>query len=276
MTESETAPAAAPPAPPLLEGRGLVKRYRQSNDRLFARSPELVALDGVDLTVPEGVSVAIVGESGSGKSTLLRQLLALERPDAGEVRFRGREVRFAPNDRALWLRRHTGIVFQDPYSSLNPRMTIGAIVAEPLDALGMPGDHRAIVAEMLERVGLPADTAGRTPNEFSGGQRQRIALARALVHGPDLLVGDEPVSALDVLVRQRILRLLAELREAMGLTLLTVTHDLGVVRQLAQHVVVMRNGAVVEAGPVGRVLTEPEHPYTQRLVAAVPTLPPRH
>ncbi|MEB4615555.1 ABC transporter ATP-binding protein [Leucobacter sp. M11] len=261
--------------PVLLEGRALVKRYRQPSERLFRREPETVALNRVSLAVREGESVAIVGESGSGKTTLLKQLLGLETPDAGEVRFAGTPVVPRRGDRMLWLRRNTGIVFQDPYSSLNPRMPVGAIVAEPLGALDLPGDHRALVIEMLERVGLPADTAERYPNEFSGGQRQRIALARALVHGPRLLVGDEPVSALDVLVRQRILAQLTELRQEMGLTLLTVTHDLGIVRQLAERLVVMRRGEIVEAGPIEDVLTRPEHPYTQQLIAAVPTLPRR-
>lgn len=263
----------SPETVPLLEGRDLVKRYRRPSERLFRREPETVALDGVSLTVREGESVAIVGESGSGKTTLLKQLLGLETPDAGDVRFRGTPVVPRRGDRMLWLRRHSGIVFQDPYSSLNPRMTIGAIVAEPLGALELPGEHRQLVADMLQRVGLPEDTAGRYPNEFSGGQRQRIALARALVHGPSLLVGDEPVSALDVLVRRRILAQLTELRREMGLTLLTVTHDLGIVRELAERLVVMRRGQIVEAGPIDRVLTAPEHPYTRELIAAVPTLP---
>lgn len=259
----------------LLEGRNLTKTYPTGARSLLRRAPRLRALDGVSIEIPRGVGVAIVGESGSGKSTLLNALLGLTRPDSGSVLFDGREVVAKPSDRLLWLRRRTGIVFQDPYASLDPRRTIGQTVAEPLEATSAPGDHAAKVSAMLARLELPEDSTERYPSEFSGGQRQRIALARALVHGPELLVGDEPVSALDVLVRQHILELLSELRTELGLTLVTVTHDLGIVPELAEHVVVMHQGRIVEAGPVEQILGDPQHTYTRELVAAIPRLPGR-
>ena len=272
MTGPTAGPEPAAEGAPLLAVAGLAKHYRPPSTRLFRRGPVTRALDGVDLAIERGESVAIVGESGSGKSTLLHLVLGLARATAGSVRIDGREVDPA-RDRLLWLRRRTGLVFQDPYSSFNPRRTIGQTVAEPLVATRAPGDHDAAVRAMLERLELPADAAERYPHEFSGGQRQRIALARALVHGPELLLTDEPVSALDVLVRGRLLRLLAELRRELGLTLVTVTHDLGIVPRLAERVVVMRAGRVVEVGPTGRILTEPREAYTRELVAALPRLP---
>jgi ABC-type glutathione transport system ATPase component len=257
----------------LLEGHNLVKTYPIPGGGLFRRAPELRALDHVSIEIPRGAGIAIVGESGSGKSTLLRVLLGLSGTQSGTVKFDGREVVARRSDRMLWLRRRTGVVFQDPYASLDPRRTIGQTVAEHLEATNAAGDHTAQVAAMLDRLELPADSAERYPAEFSGGQRQRIALARALVHRPELLVGDEPVSALDVLVRRHILGLLAELRAELGLTLVTVTHDLGIVPEIAEHVVVMHRGRIVEAGPVAQILGDPQDPYTRELVAAIPRLP---
>src|SRR3546814_262873 len=180
----------------------------------------------------------------------MRLLMALDAPTSGTVEFDGRPVDARRSARALhWLRRDTGIVFQDPYGSLDPRMSVGRIVGEPLWALGVPGDRRARVREVLEEVGLESSMAERFPHEFSGGQRQRIAIARAIVHRPRLLVGDEPLSALDVTVRAQILRLLTELRERTGLTLLMVSHDIGVVQNLCDQVVVMKDGRIVEEGP---------------------------
>lgn len=261
-------------AQPLIEARGVTKHYRVPPTKLFARGTIARALDGVDLTVQRGESVAIVGESGSGKSTLLKVMLGLSRATSGEVRVDGRRVD-PTRDRLLWLRRRTGLVFQDPYSSFNPRRTIGQTVAEPLVATRAPGDHRALVHGILERLELPANAADRYPHEFSGGQRQRIALGRALVHGPELLLADEPVSALDVLVRGRLLRLLAELRAEFGLTLITVTHDLAVVPQIAERTVVMRSGQIVEHGSTEQILSSPIEPYTQQLVSSLLSLPRR-
>lgn len=266
---------------PLLEAMGLSKRYRTPATRLFERASGIWGLgdaDGgtVDFAVRRGESVAIVGESGSGKSTLLGMMLGLGTPTTGEVRFDGALVfPRRRNDRMLWLRRRTGIVFQDPYSSFNPRRTIGQTVAEPLVATGAPGDHRAAVRAILDRMELPAGSAERYPHEFSGGQRQRIALARALVHGPELLVADEPVSALDVLVRSRLLDLLNGLREEMGLTLITVTHDLAVVPRVAERIAVMREGLIVEQGDVDDIFERPREAYTRELIEALPRLPGR-
>ena len=257
---------------PLVSAAALTKRYRVPPTRLFQRASTTTALDGVDLVVQRGESVAVVGESGSGKSTLLRLLLGLSRATSGGVEFDGQPVD-PSRDELLWLRRRSGIVFQDPYSSFDPRRTVGQTVAEPLVAIGSPGDRRAAVAAMLKRLELPTNAADRYPHEFSGGQRQRIALARALVHRPELLLADEPVSALDVLVRGRLLDLLAELRRELGLTLVTVTHDLGIVPRIAERVIVMRAGRAVETGTTEQIFGAPREAYTRELIAALPRLP---
>lgn len=257
---------------PLVQLTDVSKEFRTPARKLFERGQVVRALDGASLTIERGESVAIVGESGSGKTTLIRQLLGLSKPTAGTVRFAGRDVDARSGDLG-WLRRRTGLVFQDPYSSFNPRRTIEQSVSESLEGAQIPGDHGAMVRAVLERVGLPASAATRYPDAFSGGQRQRIAVARAIVHGPELLVGDEPVSALDVLVRARVLGLLAELRAEFGLTLVTITHDLGIVPQLAERTIVMQGGRIVEDGPTAELLDAPTHPYTQELVASRLRLP---
>lgn len=231
------------------------------------------ALDGVDLRVEAGRSIGIVGESGSGKSTLLRLLLGLDSPTTGTVTYR--EQPLDRRDRALLrrLRSDVQIVFQDPRSSLDPRMRVGAIVAEPLRSLRVPGDHRARVTEVLAAVGLDPEMAGRYPAQFSGGQRQRIAIARALAPSPSVLVADEPVSALDVSVRAQVVDLLRTLSVEQGLTLVLVSHDIGIVGQLCTGTVVLHHGRVVEQGPTARVLSAPAEPYTRRLLGAVPRLP---
>ncbi|HLT83375.1 MAG TPA: ABC transporter ATP-binding protein [Phototrophicaceae bacterium] len=231
------------------------------------------ALAGVSLAVPARRSLGIVGESGAGKSTLLRLLLGLDRPDSGTVHFRGEELR--PRDRALMrrFRREVQVVFQDPRSSLDPRMRVRDIVAEPLRSLRVPGDHRARVAELLAAVGLDPDMAERYPAQFSGGQRQRIAIARALAPRPSVLIADEPVSALDVTVRQQILALLDRLREELGMSLVMVSHDMAVVGRLCEDVLIMRAGRQVEAGPTREVFRDPQEAYTRELLAAVPQLP---
>ncbi|MBN9209159.1 MAG: ATP-binding cassette domain-containing protein [Microbacterium ginsengisoli] len=258
----------------LIEARGLTRVHRGPRRALFGPRETTTALDGVDLDVTEGSALGVIGESGSGKSTLVRLLLALDAPTTGSVRIDGREVDAASPARALhWLRRETGIVFQDPYASLDARMRVGRIIAEPLWALGIDGDRRARVAEVLAAVGLDADAAARYPHEFSGGQRQRIAIARAIVHRPRILVGDEPLSALDVSVRAQILEVLADLRRSEGLTLVLVSHDIGVVQSICDEVVVMSSGRIVERGTTAQVLAQPQHPYTRQLLAAIPTLP---
>jgi len=247
----------------LIHARGLSRSYPAPR-RGFGRPDRTIGLDDVDLSVRARSAVGVIGESGSGKSTLVRLLLGLDVPSAGTVEVDGRAVDGRGSARSLhWLRRATGIVFQDPYASLDPRMSVGRIVGEPLWALGIEGDRRARVREVLEQVGLDAEMAARFPHEFSGGQRQRIALARAIVHRPRILVGDEPLSALDVTVRAQILRLIARLRAEDDLTLVLVSHDIGV----------MKDGRVVEQGPTEKVLLQPQAAYTRQLLASIPTLP---
>lgn len=248
----------------IIQARGLTRRYRDTT-----------ALDGADLDLRTGSALGIIGESGSGKSTLIRLLLALDAPTSGTVTVDGRAVNANASARSLhWLRRTTGMVFQDPYASLDPRMSIGRIVGEPLWALGIDGDRRARVRDVLVDVGLEPEMAARFPHEFSGGQRQRIALARAIAHRPSVLVGDEPLSALDVTVRAQILQLLHDLRARDGLSLIMVSHDIGVVQSLCDDVVVMKDGRIVEEGPMEKVLLDPQMAYTRKLLASIPTIRP--
>ncbi|PCE14885.1 diguanylate cyclase [Microbacterium sp. SZ1] len=258
----------------LIEARGLSRDFVVPKRSTFERTRRQTALAPTDLDVAEGSSVGIIGESGSGKSTLVRLLLGLDTPTTGTVDVGGRRVDATASARSLhWLRRETGLVFQDPYASLDPRMTAGQIIREPLWALAIDGDHAARVREVLLQVGLDPEMAERYPHEFSGGQRQRIALARAIVHHPRILVGDEPLSALDVTVRAQILDLLVELRRTTDLTLLLVSHDIGVVQNLCDTVVVMKDGHVVERGSTADVLLRPTQDYTRALLAAIPVIP---
>ncbi|MFF7455469.1 ABC transporter ATP-binding protein [Kitasatospora sp. NPDC008115] len=261
---SEAAANSAPGAEPLLTVTGLRKTYG-------SRRRTVTALDGVDLALHPGETLGLVGESGSGKSTLARALVQVHSPSGGGIRFRGEEFGRG-GERAA--RREVQLVFQDPYASLNPRMTAGQIIAEPLIAHGL-GDRPARarrVAELLEQVGLDPDSADRHPRAFSGGQRQRIGIARALAPEPSVLICDEPVSALDVSVQAQVLDLLARLQRELGLALLFIAHDLAVVRQVSHRIAVMHHGRIVETGPADRVVTAPEHPYTKQLLAAVPRL----
>ena len=211
-----------------------------------------------------GETFGVVGESGSGKSTLVRLLLGLEQPDEGSVRYLGGD-----------LRREVQVVFQDPVSSLDPRMRVRQIVAEPLTVMHLPGDHRARADELLQAVGLPPGSGDRYPHEFSGGQRQRIAIARALAPRPQVLLADEPVSALDVSVRAQILNLLEDLRTGFDLTLVLVSHDLSVVRHMCDRTAVMYLGEMVELGPTADLFAHPQHAYTKQLLEAIPRLPVR-
>lgn len=241
---------------------------------MFERARTQTALQPTDLDIDAGESIGIIGESGSGKSTLIRLLLGLDRPTSGSVRIDGRDVDPTASARSLhWLRRATGLVFQDPYASLDPRLSAGQIIAEPLRALGIDGDRRARVREVLAQVGLDPEMADRYPHEFSGGQRQRVAIARAIVHRPRILVGDEPLSALDVTVRAQILGVLTDLLETEDLTLVLVSHDIGVVQNLCDTVAVMKDGAIVERGSTKDVLLRPQQDYTRRLLAAIPVIP---
>ncbi len=234
------------------------------------------AVDGVSFDIVAGETFAIVGESGCGKTTLARMLLRLIEPDGGKIIFVGRDFTALSGAELRGARRQVQMVFQDPYASLNPRMRVGEIVAEPL-AIHEPalsgGERRERTAAMLRRVGLNEEFAARYPHEFSGGQRQRIGIARALILRPKLIVADEPVSALDVSVAAQMLVLLQELQAEFGLTYLLISHSLPVVAQVATRIAVMRAGKFVELGEAEQVLRAPQHPYTQELLAAVPELP---
>ncbi len=234
------------------------------------------AVQDVSLVVGAGEAVGLVGESGSGKSTLGRVMLGLLPPSAGRVVVDGHDLARADAKTLRALRRRMQLVFQDPYSSLDPRRRVGAQIGDGLAIHGIgPASGRAArVAALLDQVGLPASHADRYPHEFSGGQRQRVGIARALATGPDLLVADEPVSALDVSVQAQVLALLADLRSRLGLALLFISHDLPVVRSLCDRVVVLYLGRVMEEGPVADVFRAPLHPYTQALLSAAPSLTP--
>jgi len=256
---------------PLLEVRDLVKHYRAGS--VMGGSSKVVhAVNGVSFVVAPGETLGLVGESGCGKSTVGRTILRLQEPSSGDVWFEGRNL-FALDPRALRaVRRRMQIVFQDPYSSLNPRLTIGASVAEGLEIHRLVPKHlvRDRVSQLLNEVGLDADMAERYPHEFSGGQRQRIGIARALAVEPAFLVCDEPVSALDVSVQAQILNLLADLQAARGLSYLFIAHDLAVVRQIAQRIAVMYLGFIVEMASAESVIAHSRHPYTRALLSAVP------
>ncbi|MHB8891390.1 MAG: ABC transporter ATP-binding protein [Candidatus Limnocylindrales bacterium] len=233
------------------------------------------AVQDVSFTIEPGQNTGLVGESGSGKSTLIKLLLGLMRPTSGRVLYDGIPLNLGNRSQVRSFRRSVQTVFQDPYSSLDPRQRVGRIVGEPVRSLRMARGHAAdeLVAQALESVGLPADAASRYPHEFSGGQRQRIAIARAIVSRPRVLLADEPVSALDVITRSQVIALLAELGPSRDLTVLMVSHDLGVVGALCQRTIVLQGGRIVEQGTTSRVLGAPSETYTRRLLAAVPRLP---
>ncbi len=256
---------------PLLEVDGLVKHY-QAGGFLSRPKPPVRAVDGVSFTVAPGETVALVGESGSGKSTIGRNVLRLEVPTAGTVRFEGVDLATVGAADLRALRRRMQIIFQDPFGSLNPRRTIGASVAEGLEIHDILPRQEipARVAELLTEVGLDPTYSARYPHEFSGGQRQRIGIARALAVEPRFVVCDEPVSALDVSVQAQVINLLIDLRDRHGLAYLFIAHDLAVVRQIAHRVAVMYLGTIVELGAASTVIERPRHPYTQALVSAVP------
>ena len=239
-------------------------------------APVVRAVDGVSFDVPRNTIVGLVGESGSGKTTTGRALLRLFAPTAGRIVFDGQDITTLNEQQMLPWRRRMQIVFQDPYASLNPRMTVAEILGEALDTHKLAQNRRAErIGELLERVGLNADHSRRYPHEFSGGQRQRIGIARALAVEPDFIVADEPVSALDVSVQAQVLNLLQDLQRDLGLTMLFVAHDLAVVDYLCDDVVVMYLGRVMERGPTSEVYARPRHPYTRALLSAAPVPDPR-
>lgn len=263
---------------PLLETRGLTKRFPLGGGFWRGSKRCVHAVEDVTLAVQPGETLALVGESGCGKSTLGRTVLHLMSPTSGQVLFEGQDLAALAPNRLRELRRHMQIIFQDPFSSLNPRMTVASIVGEALQVHGLVRSRRerdGRVAENLERVGLRADVLARYPHEFSGGQRQRIGIARALALGPRLIVADEPVSALDVSIQAQIVNLLRDLQRERGLTYLFISHDLRIVEHVADRVAVMYLGRIVELGPRDAVYAHPAHPYTQALLSAVPVPDPR-
>jgi oligopeptide transport system ATP-binding protein len=264
---------------PLLQAVGLVKHYPLTRGVVVRKRVGTVhAVEGVDLELREGETLGIVGESGSGKSTLAKLLLALERPTAGEVRFRGENL-FAVRPRRLReLRRRIQIILQDPYTSLNPRMTVGALVGEPFEIhtdVVPKRERRARVRELLHKVGLSAQAMNRYPHEFSGGQRQRIGIARALALQPEIVICDEPVSALDVSVQAQVINLLQDLQEEFRLSYVFIAHDLSIVQHICDRIAVMYLGKIVETGAEPDVYETPTHPYTQALISAAPIPDPR-
>jgi oligopeptide transport system ATP-binding protein len=256
---------------PLLEVKNLVKEFTRRQG-LFSAASVVRAVDVVSFSIAEGETFGLVGESGSGKTTTGRCILRLIEPTAGEVRFKGDDVLAFSRARMRAARRDMQIVFQDPYSSLNPRMRAGAIVEEPLiiHRTGPKLERRARVAELFELVGLDPTQLARYPHQFSGGQRQRIGLARALALNPSLIIADEPVSALDVSVQAQVVNLLMDLQQRLKLTYLFIAHDLRLVRHICDRVAVMYLGKIVETGPTESLFAAPAHPYTRALLSAIP------
>lgn len=276
-----TLPATTSPAlPALLQVRHLGKRFTLPRDSFFTPPASLQALSDVSFTLEAGKSLGVVGESGSGKSTLARLVMALERPSEGQVLFNGMDLNLLPSNELRAARSAFQMVFQDPYGSLDPRQKVLAIVTEPLQSLADPSSglrlsrlalrERAEIA--LSEVGLRTADLDKYPHEFSGGQRQRIAIARALITRPALIVADEPVSALDVSVQAQVLNLMMDLQERHGLSYLFVSHDLAVVNLMCDDVLVLQSGRVLEQGSSQAIFHNPQHPYTQTLLAAVPGL----
>ena len=258
----------------LVEVGDLVKHFPITRGVVFQRRIGAVrAVDGVSFDVRRGETLGIVGESGCGKSTTARLMLALLEPTSGTIAFEGEDLRARKGERLKALRRDMQMIFQDPYSSLNPRKTVGSIIGEPFAVHGLrkgEGARRRAVAELMERVGLSPEHYNRHPHEFSGGQRQRIGVARALALEPKLIVADEPVSALDVSIQAQILNLLRQLQRELGLTLVLIAHDLAVVRHMCDRVAVMHLGKIVELADADELYRHPRHPYTRALLAAVP------
>lgn len=261
----------------LLTVHNLKKHYPISRGLLGQTTGHLKAVDGVSFDIHPGETLGLVGESGCGKTTAGRTILRLIEPTSGEVTFKNIAVTTLKQKKLRELRRHMQIIFQDPYSSLNPRLTVGGILAEPLKIHNLP--HKSMrherIADLLKTVGLSPDAARRYPHEFSGGQRQRIGIARALAVEPELIIADEPVSALDVSIQAQIVNLLQDLQAQLGLTFLFIAHDLSVVRHISQRVAVMYLGRIVEIADRDNLYNNPQHPYTKALLSSVPVPDPR-
>ncbi|MGW0881180.1 ABC transporter ATP-binding protein [Streptomyces sp. NPDC002671] len=265
-------------AEPILEVTGLVKHYPLMRGILFKKQVGSVkAVDGVDFTLGKGETLGIVGESGCGKSTVAKLLCNLERPTAGSIKFKGEDITRLSGRALKAVRRNIQMVFQDPYTSLNPRMTVGDIIGEPYDIhpeVAPKGDRRRRVRELLDVVGLNPEYINRYPHQFSGGQRQRIGIARGLALRPEIIVADEPVSALDVSVQAQVINLLDRLQSEFDLSYIFIAHDLSIVRHISDRVGVMYLGRIVEIGKDAEIYDHPTHPYTQALLSAVPVPDP--
>ncbi len=264
-------------ATPLLVVDELKKHYPVRGGMWGRTIGTIRAVDGVSFSVMKGQTLGLVGESGCGKSTLGRTLMRLEEPTDGRVSFEGRDLAHTSRLELFGLRRDIQMVFQDPYSSLNPRMTVGEIVREPLvvHRIGTKAEQLERVCSLFETVGLTGEMLGRYPSEFSGGQRQRIGVARALALNPKLVIADEPVSALDVSVQSQVLNLMVRLQRELGLTYVFISHDLSVVEHVSDSVAIMYLGRIVERGPVQQIFGRPAHPYTRALIQAIPSGNPR-
>ena len=276
--KAEAAEARVQAVAPLLKLEGVTKYFELPREGLFAPPRSLRAVDGVDLEVFAGETVGLVGESGCGKSTIARLVTRLHAPTSGRISFGGQDISTASIAELRPLRRRMQMIFQDPYGSLNPRMTVEDILAGPLRLHGLADSDAAAsvrVAELLDLVGLSAAQGKRFPHEFSGGQRQRISIARALAVGPEFIVADEPISALDVNIQAQIINLLVDLQERMGLTYLFIAHDLAVVRHVCDRIVVLYLGKVMEVARAGDLFARPLHPYTRALISAAPVPDPR-
>ncbi|MFF8288025.1 ABC transporter ATP-binding protein [Streptomyces sp. NPDC016309] len=264
--------------PPLLEVRELVKHYPLTRGVLFRKHIGAVkAVDGVSFALQPGETLGIVGESGCGKSTVAKMLVSLERPTAGQILYKGEDITRLSGRALKAVRRNIQMVFQDPYTSLNPRMTVGDIIGEPYEIhpeAAPKGDRRRKVQELLDVVGLNPEYINRYPHQFSGGQRQRIGIARGLALRPEVIVADEPVSALDVSVQAQVVNLMERLQDAFGLSYVFIAHDLSIVRHISDRVGVMYLGRIVETGTDTEIYDHPTHPYTQALLSAVPVPDP--
>lgn len=259
---------------PLLAVDGLRVAYPSSRSSLFRREEPLVAVDDVSFTVTRGEAFGIVGESGSGKTTLLRSIVRLVEPQSGTIRFAGNDITGLRGKALQDYLRHVHVIFQNPYNAFHPRMTIEESLSEPLRIhhIGRPEEYREKIAESLRLVGMDPNFVSRYPRQFSGGQLQRLGLARALILGADVLLADEPVSALDVSIQAQVLNLFQDLKERLGLTYVVIAHDLAAVRYLCDRVAVMLRGRFVEIGRTEDLYERPAHPYTQALLSAIPTI----